>query len=370
MPPDGASMPADLRRRLATLIERSLGTSIRDVEPISPGLGHRQFLRVWLSGDAPASVIARIEPPGRAPAAAFGVPPEPPLEPIRRLLESHGLPVPARHASDPEAGIELLEDVGQQSLEQAVVEATADERQALYETACDLVPRLQAVEGTPADAEAFARGLDAPLFESKARKLIEWTLPVGLGRDPTPAERDAVLDAFSLIAEICAEAPTRLAHRDMKAANLMLRVTQEAADLVLIDLQGAFQAPPEYDLVCLLRDPHVALPEAEVRAQIDRIRPALPHAPGADEFARRFDLLTLTRVSKDISHYLHAAASRDDERYLDFVPRGVSYLLTASERAVVRDPGLGALAELIAKLVGHFVPQTMRREPGVAHCVR
>jgi aminoglycoside/choline kinase family phosphotransferase len=370
MPPDESSLSADLRRRLAALIEQSLGTSIRDVEPISPGLGHRQFLRVWLSGDAPPSVIARIDPPGRSPAPAFGVAPEPPLEPIRRLLESHGLPVPARHAADPEAGIELLEDVGQQSLEQAVFEATAEERMALYDTACALVPRLQAIEGTPSDADAFARRLDAPLFETKARKLVEWTLPVGLGRDPTPAERDAVLGAFSRIAEICSEAPARLAHRDMKAANLILRVTPKAASLVLIDLQGAFLAPPEYDLVCLLRDPHVALPEAEVRAHVDRVRPALPDVPGADDFARRFDLLTLTRVSKDISHYLHAARSRDDERYLDFVPRGVAYLMTAAERAVARDPDLGPLAELIDKLVSHFVPQAMQREPGVAKCVR
>jgi hypothetical protein len=60
----------------------------------------------------------------------------------------------------------------------------------------------------------------------------------------------------------------------------------------------------------------------------------------------------------------------DLERYLDFVPRGVAYLMTAAERAVARDPDLGPLAELIDKLVSHFVPQAMHREPGVAKCVR
>ena len=55
----------------------------------------------------------------------------------------------------------------------------------------------------------------------------------------------------------------------------------------LIDLQGAWLAPPEYDLVCLLRDSYVELPEAEIAEQLARRRaPRSPTRPTPEEFAR------------------------------------------------------------------------------------
>ena len=119
---------------------------------------------------------------------------------------------------------------------------------------------------------------------------------------------------------------------------------------MLIDLQGAFLAPPEYDLVCLLRDGHVPLEETEVNALLERVRPQLPDSPDPESYARRFTLLTLTRVGKDLALYRYAAAVRDDRRYLAFVPNCVRYLQHAAERAADWDPRLARLAELIAAL--------------------
>ena len=90
---------------------------------------------------------------------------------------------------------------------------------------------------------------------------------------------------------------------------------------MLIDLQGAFLAPPEYDLVCLLRDSYVDLDDAEVEAQAERVRSALPDAPNRDDFARRFDLLTISRKGKDLARFIQAATERGDERFLTYVPR-------------------------------------------------
>jgi aminoglycoside/choline kinase family phosphotransferase len=118
----------------------------------------------------------------------------------------------------------------------------------------------------------------------------------------------------------------------------------------MIDLQGAFLAPPEYDLVCLLRDSYVELPDAEVEAHCARIRPALPDAPDCDAFAHRFDLLTLTRKAKDHARFLYAAGVRHDFRYLPFVPATVRFLHAAAARAVEREPELRPLAEMVAAL--------------------
>jgi aminoglycoside/choline kinase family phosphotransferase len=121
----------------------------------------------------------------------------------------------------------------------------------------------------------------------------------------------------------------------------------------MIDVQGAFLAPPEYDLVCLLRDSYVELPDAELAAHLDAVRPALPDAPDAETFARRFDLLTLTRKGKDHARFLYAARERGDRRYLVHAPATVRYLHGAAARAARRDARLADLAALL-----HELPET------------
>ena len=112
-----------------------------------------------------------------------------------------------------------------------------------------------------------------------------------------------VREGFARVAQLCADAPERLAHRDFQSANLHVVGDLRTGNttLCMIDLQGAFLAPPEYDLVCLLRDSYVELPPEEVCEQLDRIRPRLPDASDADATRHRFDLLTIVRKGKERS---------------------------------------------------------------------
>jgi aminoglycoside/choline kinase family phosphotransferase len=143
----------------------------------------------------------------------------------------------------------------------------------------------------------------------------------------------------------------RLAHRDYQSTNLLVRAKRPAgARLAMIDLQGAFLAPPEYDLVCLLRDSYVELDETELAYQLGRIRPQLPDAPDAASFARRFDLLTLTRKAKDYARFLYAAQERGDRRFLRYLPTSVRALRRAARAAAARDSALAPLAELVFQL--------------------
>jgi aminoglycoside/choline kinase family phosphotransferase len=293
--------------------------------------------------------VARIEAPEDPASRPSGVAPEPALEPIRSLLARHGLPVPARYGGDAAAGIELLEDAGERSLTTAAAEATAAERRALYAEVCALVPRLQRIAPAPGVA-AFERRLGAEQIAYKATRFCEWSLPER-GRPASPAEASAVRAAFELVAEAARLAPARLAHRDLQSSNVHVREgAAPGARLMLLDLQGAWLAPPEYDLVCLLRDSYVELPEGEIVEQLARVRPQLPDAPAAEELARRFDLLTLARKGKDHALFHFAARSRGDPRYLRFVGTTLRQLRGAAQRASARDARLAPLAELIAEL--------------------
>jgi aminoglycoside/choline kinase family phosphotransferase len=326
---------------------RAAGLEPLQIEWLPAALSLRRFARVALRGGA--SAVARIEMPEDPAGRPAGVAPEPPHEPIRALLERAGLPVPRRLAGDPARGIELLEDVGTLSLQSAAHAATPAARAELYREACALVPRIQAIAPVPGVA-AFTRSLDAALFAYKGDLVARHGL-AARGRATTPAEAAVVRDAFAWIAREMAAAPQRLAHRDYQSANLFVREgAPRGARIAMIDLQGAFQAPPEYDLVCLLRDSYVEQGDAEIAAHCDAVRPALPDAPDAESFARRFDLLTLTRKGKDHARFLYAARERGDERYLAYVPTTVRQLKAAATRARARDPEVAALAELVGEL--------------------
>lgn len=102
--------------------------------------------------------------------------------------------------------------------------------------------------------------------------------------------------------------------------------------------------------MCLLRDSYVALTDGEVERQLGRVRPLLPGAPGAEEFARRFDLLTITRKGKDLARFVYVSADRGDDRYLRYVPNTLRTLKSAAERAAARDPHLRDFADLCHEL--------------------
>jgi aminoglycoside/choline kinase family phosphotransferase len=352
----GPDVPDAAASAIAQLVRRALGAEVVRLELVPPGLGSRRFYRVALerrgdTRDLPASVMARIDSPEDPTLRPTGVAPEPPLEPIRSLLEERGLPVPARYAADPGAGLELLEDVGSHSLEWAAEALDAETLRSCYAEACGLLPRLQRISASPQRAAAFGRRLDDALFDYKAEQVIAWTLPWAFGRQPRQSEVKAVRAAFSHIADVCRGAPERLAHRDYKAANLHLRQGVEAPGrLVMIDLQGAFLAPPEYDLVCLLRDSHVELAEAWVGELLAAVRSELPDAPDPESFERRFALLTLSRNGKDLSRYLYAARSRGDERYLRLLPRAAATLRAAARQTAPWDPRLARLADIFEAL--------------------
>ena len=121
------SLASDVR----SFVQANLDARVVRVEKLAAALGQRQFARVWLESDRdahlPATLIARVEAPEDPQRRPAGIAPEPPLEPIRALLEARGLPVPRCFAVDPNAGIDLLGDFGDRSLGVAAATVTASE---------------------------------------------------------------------------------------------------------------------------------------------------------------------------------------------------------------------------------------------------
>lgn len=362
--------------RLEKLVRDRLGREVASIEGIEAGLGTRRFLRLRFATGSPASIIARCEPEASETAASDasasrGAPappaprlppapawlPEPALEPIRTFLEEGGIRVPRSFGHFPELGVDLLEDVGTRSL----LRAEPAQREALYSDACDFVARLQSLSAPPSRIPAFGRRYDRALVVSKGWKWLHWTVPALLGRAATALETREIEALFSAIAEQLEEAPRRLAHRDFKAENLHLHAPADAApdqrpELVVIDVQGAFLAPPEYDLACLLDDLQADLDEAMIERRLAEILPALPDRPSPELARRRFDAIAIARLCKDVSHVVHAGIVRADRRRWHEIPRGLELLGRASKRLQGQLPGLAALDSVIQALTAAIGP--------------
>lgn len=345
--------------RLAAFVGERMGRRVVAIEPIAAGMGARRFHRLVFETGLPRTLVARCEPEFSGGAPQPGVPsavlpaapawlPEPPLEPLRRFLEEAGLPVPQSAGHFPELGLELLEDVGSTSL----LRAAASDRDALYQAACALIPQLQRLDAPAERISAFARRYDAALVETKRWKWLHWAIPGLLRRMPTDAEVRETTRLFRAIAEELEQAPRRLAHRDFKAENLHLRPSSGRGlpQLVMIDVQGAFMAPPEYDLVCLLYDLQAELDELRVWRWFEQTRPTLPDAPDPATARRRFDAIAVTRLCKDVAHVVYAGLARGDRRRWHEIPRGLALLERAATRLEAGFPGTATLISVIHAL--------------------
>ncbi|HXX30136.1 MAG TPA: phosphotransferase [Myxococcaceae bacterium] len=343
----------DLEAALRDQVARATGRP-QDGAPVLRLKGdasNRCYLRV---GTWPDSLVVMVLPElARTSEEASGsaVPSELPFVDVQRYLARLGVRVPAILRHDEGAGMLVLEDLGDVTLERALLGQPAEE---LYRAAVDLLARLRAAaEAAPApDSIAFRRAFDEELYLWELDHFRQWGLEAWSGRTPTAGEREVLEQAFRSIARRLAGAPRGFTHRDYQSRNLMLT----GGELVVIDFQDALQGPRAYDLVALLRDSYVALDDGLVEAMLDRYLAVL--APGgarrADrvEFRRYFDLLTLQRKLKDAARFEFIHRVKHNPGFLPHIPQSLAYVRTAFER-LADDAAVLALR----RVVGRYLPE-------------
>src|SRR5438876_543231 len=115
------------------------------------------------------------------------------------------------------------------------------------------------------------------------------SIVLALNSAPFDVTRLPFVNVATLMAKMPVPIPAVLCHRDYHSRNLMLHEAQ----LYIIDFQDARMGPDTYDLVSLLRDSYVDLPEHTVDELIAYFL-ALKGVPGPDPaFRRRFDVMAL-----------------------------------------------------------------------------
>ena len=277
-----------------------------------------------LAADASFRRYDRLDLDGRPAVLMDAPPPKEDVRPflkIARHLTSLGYSAPRILAEDDEAGLLLLEDLGDATFTRLLNAGEAE--LPLYEMAADLLIDLH--------RHPPPQGV-APYDREKL--LTDWYAPA-VGIELDHAAKCAWLAAWSDVLPLAFGVPDRLVLRDFHVDNLMrLDGRTGLAACGLLDFQDAVIGPVTYDLVSLFEDARRDLEPATWAAGRQRYLEAFPELD-VTAFDASWSTLAAQRHAKVIGIFTRLCKRDGKPVYLRHIPR----IWGLFERAV-RHPGL------------------------------
>jgi aminoglycoside/choline kinase family phosphotransferase len=328
------------RERIDVYLGRS-GLSERNprVVPLTGDASDRRYYRI-LATEAPPFVLALH-------ASPFDVNTMPFVN-VARLLERMPVPIPRvlGHADD--IGVLALEDLGDVTLQAHLGAASPSQHAALYRQAVALIATLQrrGAELESPEYLPYRIAFDVDKLTWEMDFFTKHFVEAYRGVVIPPVAREALGDEFQAIIEELAAETRVLCHRDYHSRNLMYH----QGLLYIIDFQDARMGPDTYDLVSLLRDSYVDLPDQTVGELIAYFL-ALKGVPENErEFRNRFDLMALQRNLKALGTFGYQTTARRNPVYIQYIPRTLRYVSDNLER----HERFSRLREILATHVEEF----------------
>ncbi|AHM03779.1 aminoglycoside phosphotransferase [Roseibacterium elongatum DSM 19469] len=301
------------------------------------GWGGAQAVR--LAGDASQRFYLRLTAADGARAILMVAPCATPaerasLDAFRRIgghLRHLGLSAPEEFAAEPDAGLILMEDLGDMTLSRLLQESPAVAADA-YGTTARVLARL-AAEAPPAGLRAPDAGEMAEMADLPCALLKAEGGDVGALRARLRAALTQALRQHS------GGAPG-LALRDVHGDNLIwLPDRAGAARIGLLDYQDALRLPLGYDLASLLDDVRRDIPAGWRKNLVEDFsaQTAMPR----QEAQARIDTLSLQRNIRILGVFRRLATLHGKAGYARFLPRTRSLIrraLASPELAPLRAP--------------------------------
>jgi aminoglycoside/choline kinase family phosphotransferase len=331
---------SDARAKIDGFLERS-GYASRSprVVPLTGDASDRRYFRI-LTADAPSIVLSLYSASFKFDELSFVN--------VARLLEQMPIPIPGvlGHADD--LGVLALQDLGDVTLQAHLGAATPAEHAALYRQAVALIATLQRFGAELASPNylPYAIAFDVEKLTWEMDFFTKHFLEAYRGVTLSEAQRQALKAELAKIIDELAAEPRVLCHRDYHSRNLMLHESR----LYMIDFQDARMGPDTYDLVSLLRDSYVDLPESTVDELIAYFL-ALRGLTGSErEFRQRFDVMALQRNLKALGTFGYQTTARRNPVYIQYIPRTLKYVRDNLESK----PRFARLRGILATYVEEF----------------
>jgi len=312
---------------LLRLFEKHFREKAEQVSSLHGDGSARSYYR--LSGRTKVSVGA-VGPDRRENAAFLG---------FSRHFRKNDLPVPEIYAQDDEAGVYLVEDLGDVNL----FKLLTDKRTPMglpelvletYRRIVRLLPEFQIRAGRTVDYSlCYPRGA----FDKQS---MLWDLNYFkyyfLRLAKVPFSEQALEDDFHRFADLLLKAPRDFfLYRDFQSRNVMLR----GSETFFIDYQGGRRGALQYDIASLLFDAKADLP-FEVRDELlaRYLETATKIAPvNRDEFLALYPGYVYIRIMQAMGAYGLRGFYEQKNHFLQSIPyaiRNLEHLLSTTELPV------------------------------------
>jgi N-acetylmuramate 1-kinase len=260
-------------------------------------------------------------------------------------LRKQGFSAPAIRHGDLGSGFLITEDFGSAGVIEGDPPQPIAER---YEAATDMLAALHR-EALPATLPLTAdAGYDIPVFDVDAwlieiGLMIEWYMP-DRGVQPSDRLRAEFLDMWRALLERPAAAPRTWTIRDFHSPNIIWLAERTGILRVgIIDFQDAVLGPASYDVVSLLQDARIDVPEQLELSLLSRYikaRRAADQGFDPADFAELYAIMSAQRNTRLLGTFARLNRRDGKPQYLKHQPRIWTYLsrsLAHPALAAVRD---------------------------------
>lgn len=310
------------------------------VTPLAGDASFRRYFRVT-AGDRRAVLMDAPKP--NENAAAFVA--------VAEYLAGRGLSVPTVFAADLDAGLVLLEDLGD-NLYVPAIAAGADEAE-LYTAAADVLAALHTEPMVTTVGSHVLAQYERERMAREAGFVLDWHWPElkgGAAPDDVRAAYAMAWDAVWPLIDVCAD---RLVQFDYHSPNLMWLPRRTGLQKVgVLDFQDAMRGPAAYDLVSLLQDPRRdVLNDLEpllVGRYLDRLDGVDP-----ESFRASYAVMGAQRAARILGIFVRLWRRDGKTAYLRHIPRVWSLL----DRNLAH-PALSP----VARWFDHYLPAQIRRD--------
>ncbi len=246
-------------------------------------------------------------------------------------LRQHGFSAPAIHHADLDNGFLITEDFGSDGFVAGDPPAPIAER---YQAAADMLAALhraalpETLPVAPHIAHAVPR-FDTEALLVEAGLMLEWYLP-DRGAAPDSQARAEFVAMWRDLLRKPAAAPSTWVMRDFHSPNLIwLAERSGVAKVGVIDFQDAVLGPASYDLVSLLQDARIDVPEQLELALLTRYikaRRAADPTFDAAAFAELYAIMSAQRNTRLLGTFARLSRRDGKSQYLRHQPRIWTYL--------------------------------------------
>lgn len=270
-----------------------------------------------------------------------------PFVAVGMALEAAGLTVPTIRASDLDAGLVLLDDLGDQTFGRCL--AAGASQPAMIAGAVDALLHLRAhpiardlplPDGTHHRLARF----DRAALEIEIGLLLDWYWPAVKGAAADPATRAEFMALWSPVLDSMLAAPAGIFLRDYHSPNLFWWPERAGIGRIgIIDFQDALAEPWAYDLASLLQDARVDVPVAIEQAELARYCAIAAHRELGFEEARfraLYAAFGAQRNTRLVGLWVRLLKRDHKPGYLQHMPRTWDYLarnLAHPDLAPLRD---------------------------------